>query len=160
VGTHRRGYTQWNDEHRRIGKVAKLARAFPNQRRWDLFEAICGERVRAGDAAWAASLSPAERLAVADDLLTTIRAVRVAAGDWQAVDDRAWCETLAGRPQDEQDIRGLVAAQRDAIDWPACLDVAEKLGEAIDLDIAGRLRAVRAPNALQRGQLRSDNPGA
>ena len=79
------------------GKVAKLARAFPNQRRWDLFEAICGERVRAGDAAWAATLSPAERLAVADDLLTTIRAVRVAAGDWQAVDDRAWCETLAER---------------------------------------------------------------
>ena len=79
------------------GKVAELGRAFPNQRRWDLFEAICGDRVRAGDAAWAATLSPAERLAVADDLLTTIRAVRVAAGDWQAVDDRAWCETLAER---------------------------------------------------------------
>lgn len=79
------------------GKVAEPALAGPYRRRWDLFEAICGDRVRAGDAAWAAALSPAERLAVADDLLTTIRAVRVAAGDWRAVDDRAWCETLAER---------------------------------------------------------------
>jgi hypothetical protein len=62
-----------------------------------LFEALCGDRVRAHDAAWAARLSPAARLAVADDLLTTIRAVRVAAGDWQAVDDRAWRATLDER---------------------------------------------------------------
>ncbi len=89
------------------GQVAELGRAFPNQWRWDLFEAICGDRVRAGDAAWAASLSPAERLAVADDLLTTIRAVRVAAGDWQAVDDRAWCETLAERDRQVAAFRRL-----------------------------------------------------
>lgn len=88
-------------------KVAELGRTFPNQRRWDLFEAICGDRVRAGDAAWAASLSPAERLAVADDLLTTIRGVRVAAGDWQAVDDRAWCETLAERDRQVAAFRRL-----------------------------------------------------
>jgi hypothetical protein len=62
-----------------------------------MFESLCGEMTRARDAAWAAGLTPAARLAVADDLLTTIRAVRVAAGDWQAVDDRAWRETLAER---------------------------------------------------------------
>lgn len=88
-------------------KVAELGRDLPNQRRWDLFEAICGDRVRAGDAEWAASLSPAERLAVADDLLTTIRGVRVAAGDWQAVDDRAWCETLAERDRQVAAFRRL-----------------------------------------------------
>lgn len=88
-------------------KVAELARALPDQRRWDVFEAICGDRVRAGDVAWAASLSPAERLAVADDLLSTIRAVRVAAGDWQAVDDRAWCETLTERDRQVAAFRRL-----------------------------------------------------
>lgn len=53
--------------------------------------------MRASDVAWAAGLSPAARVAVADDLLTTIRAVRVAAGDWHEVDDRAWRETLDER---------------------------------------------------------------
>lgn len=65
--------------------------------RWDLFESLCGPRIRAGDTAWAKGLSPAARLAVVDDLLTTIRAARVAAGDWQALDDRAWRATLAER---------------------------------------------------------------
>jgi hypothetical protein len=41
-------------------------------------------------------------------------------------------------------LRGLVAAQRDVIDWSACLELAEKLGEAVDLDIVSRLRAARA----------------
>jgi len=36
-------------------------------------------------------------LAVVDDLLGTIRAARIAAGDWQQVDDRAWRETLSDR---------------------------------------------------------------
>ena len=30
------------------------------------------------------------------------------------------------------------------IDWQACLTLAERLGGAIDIDIAGRLRAARA----------------
>jgi len=75
------------------------------------------------------------------------RATQVTIGDVRvpvvAVEDLLVMKALAGRPQDEQDIRGLVAAQRDAIDWPACLDVAEKLGRAIDVDIAGRLRTAR-----------------
>jgi hypothetical protein len=75
------------------------------------------------------------------------RATKVTIGDVRvpvvAVEDLLVMKALAGRPQDDQDIRGLVAAQRDAIDWPACLDVAEKLGAAIDVDIAGRLRTAR-----------------
>jgi hypothetical protein len=52
-------------------------------------------------------------------------------------------KALAGRPQDEQDIRGLVATQRDSIDWSSCLSLADQLGAAVDLDIASRLRAAR-----------------
>lgn len=62
-----------------------------------------------------------------------------------AVEDLLVMKALAGRPQDEQDIRGLIAAQRDAIDWPGCLALAETLGAAVDIDVAGRLRAARGP---------------
>ena len=75
------------------------------------------------------------------------RATKVTIGDVRVpvvvVEDLLVMKALAGRPQDEHDIRGLVAAQRDAIDWPACLDIAEQLGAAIDVDIAGRLRTAR-----------------
>ena len=52
---------------------------------------------RASDAAWAGGLSPAQRLAVADDLFVTVRDVRRLAGDWQQIDDRAREATLAAR---------------------------------------------------------------
>ena len=55
-----------------------------------------------------------------------------------AIENLLVMKALAGRPQDEQDIRGLVAAKRETIDCPACLDLAEKLGEAVCLDLAGR----------------------
>lgn len=60
-----------------------------------------------------------------------------------SVEDLLVMKALAGRPQDDADIRGIVAAQSDAIDWPRCLALAEALGTAVDLDIAGRLRAAR-----------------
>jgi hypothetical protein len=53
-------------------------------------------------------------------------------------------KALAGRPQDDEDICGLVAARQQTIDWQACLTLAERLGGAIDIDIAGKLRAARA----------------
>jgi hypothetical protein len=71
--------------------------SFGPLQRWGVFETLCGKAIRAQDAAWAARLSPEARLAVSDDLLTTIRATRAAAGDWQAVDNQAWRETLAHR---------------------------------------------------------------
>jgi len=88
----------------------------------------------------AIGMSGFERQAVSRATKVTIGDVRVPV---VAVEDLLVMKALAGRPQDEQDIRGLVAAQRGAIDWPACLDVAEKLGAAIDVDIAGRLRTAR-----------------
>lgn len=59
------------------------------------------------------------------------------------VEDLLVMKALAGRPQDDEDIRGLVAAAQASIDWARCLEVAEALGSAIDLDIAARLRAAR-----------------
>jgi hypothetical protein len=80
--------------------------AFAPRECWHRFEALAGERVRASDATWAGALSPAERLAVADDLFVTVRDVRLAAGDWQQVEDRAWEATLAAR------IREITAFRR------------------------------------------------
>ena len=39
---------------------------------------------------------------------------------------------------------GLVASRQGTIDWQACLTLAERLGGAIDVDIAARLRAARS----------------
>ena len=61
-----------------------------------------------------------------------------------SIEDLLVMKALAGRPQDDEDIRGLVATRQGMIDWQACLTLAERLGGAIDIDIAGRLRAARA----------------
>lgn len=73
------------------------------QERWRLFEGNFGDRARASDIAWARHLTPAERLAVVDDLLNTVRTAHEVTGDWDAVEAVAWRETLAER-------RRLVAA--------------------------------------------------
>jgi len=78
---------------------------FAPTHRWQLFEQLCGEKVRTSDVAWVRGLLPAERMAVADDLFVTVRRARVAAGDWQQVDDRAWQETLSDRIQQVQAFR-------------------------------------------------------
>ena len=83
----------------------------PHQR-WQLFETLCGERVRASDAEWAGGLSAAERLAVADDLFVTVREARRAAGDWQQVDDRAWQVTLEARMLEVEAFQRLDEATR------------------------------------------------
>lgn len=48
-------------------------------------------------------------------------------------------KTLAGRPQDDQDLRGMLLVQRDRIDWEYCLQMAAELGEAIGQDLKERL---------------------
>ena len=88
----------------------------------------------------ALGLSGFERQAIARATTVVVGSAKVPV---VTVEDLLVMKALAGRPQDEQDIRGLVELQRDAIDWPACLDLAARLGEAVDLDIAGRLRAIR-----------------
>lgn len=61
-----------------------------------------------------------------------------------AVEDLLVMKALAGRPQDEQDILGIVAVRGREIDWNECLTTARELGAAIDVDIAGRLVTLRA----------------
>lgn len=50
---------------------------------------------------------------------------------------------LASRPQDEQDIQGLIVAQGERIDWEYCLRTAKDLGEAVGQDLAARVRLLR-----------------
>jgi len=52
-------------------------------------------------------------------------------------------KVLAGRPQDDQDVRGLAIAQSDRLDWEYCLRIGTELGEAIGQDLAGQIRALR-----------------
>ena len=52
-------------------------------------------------------------------------------------------KAMAGRPQDEQDMRGIMIARGDELDWDYCLSMAEKLGEAVGQDLLARLRALR-----------------
>lgn len=85
-------------------------------------------------------MSGFERQAVRRAAPVSIGTVRVPV---VATEDRLVMKALAGRPQDEEDIRGLIAVQWDAIDWPGCLDVARRLGAAVDVDVAGRLLAAR-----------------
>jgi hypothetical protein len=52
-------------------------------------------------------------------------------------------KALAGRPQDQQDMLGIVAAQGDQLDWEYCLTIAGALGEAIGQDLVAPIRALR-----------------
>jgi predicted nucleotidyltransferase len=75
------------------------------------------------------------------------RATHVHIGETSApvvsVEDLLVMKALAGRPQDEQDIRGIVDLHGEAIDWTRCLATAQSLGEAVDVDIVTRLVAAR-----------------
>jgi hypothetical protein len=52
-------------------------------------------------------------------------------------------KVLAGRPQDELDLQGLVIAQGNRLDWNYCLRVAADLSQAIDQDLVGRIQSLR-----------------
>jgi hypothetical protein len=51
---------------------------------------------------------------------------------------------LAGRPQDEQDARGIVTVQKDRLDWDYCLRLAGELGEALGQNLVASLIALRS----------------
>ena len=58
-------------------------------------------------------------------------------------EDLLLMKALAGRPQDDQDIEGIISIQRDAIDWDYCIHIAEQLEQAVDIDLANRIRKLR-----------------
>jgi Nucleotidyl transferase of unknown function (DUF2204) len=53
-------------------------------------------------------------------------------------------KSLAGRPQDDQDLRGIVIAQGDRLDWDYCLRVAADLEESIGQSLVQSIRDLRA----------------
>ena len=66
------------------------------------------------------------------------RAIHIATAE-----DLIVMKTLAGRPQDEQDIAGIIQRQRDKLDWAYCLELARQLGEAVDMDLEDRILRLR-----------------
>ncbi len=52
-------------------------------------------------------------------------------------------KVLAGRPQDDQDIQGLMIAQGKHLDWNYCLYLAAELGEALGQDLVTRISSLQ-----------------
>ena len=60
-----------------------------------------------------------------------------------SAEDLIVMKILASRPQDDQDVRGIVLAQSDRMDWDYCLNMARELGEAVGQDLESRVRTLR-----------------
>lgn len=58
-------------------------------------------------------------------------------------EDLVLMKLLAGRPQDNQDIRGIVATVGLTLDWDYLLSVAEQLDQALALDLSTRIRSLK-----------------
>jgi len=71
-----------------------------------------------------------------EDVQLSDRSIRIA-----TVEDLILMKCLAGRPQDDQDIAGMVAAQAETIDWIYCETVARQLEEAIEMDLVARIQS-------------------
>jgi hypothetical protein len=78
------------------------------------------------------AVARAQRLEVAGAMISVATA-----------EDLLIMKVLAGRPQDEQDLQGLVIAQGEFLDWDYCLRVAADLGEAIDQPLVSRIQSLR-----------------
>jgi hypothetical protein len=60
-----------------------------------------------------------------------------------SAEDLLVMKALASRPQDLQDMQGIVVASGHRLDWDYCLQVAKDLGEAVDQDLVGPLKRLR-----------------
>jgi hypothetical protein len=74
----------------------------------------------------------AERLRVAGSVISVA-----------TTEDLVIMKVLAGRPQDEQDLQGLIIAQGAKIDWDYCRKIAVDLGEAIGQPLVSRIESLR-----------------
>ena len=88
----------------------------------------------------AIGLSGFERQTVARAELLDVAGCRLPVA---TAEDLILMKVLAGRPRDEQDLRGLVIAQGANIDWDYCESTATELGEALATDLVSRIRALR-----------------
>ena len=58
-------------------------------------------------------------------------------------EDLLLMKLLAGRPQDDQDIRGILIANKSDIDWTWCLNIAEQLQQALDIDLIDKVKKLK-----------------
>lgn len=58
-------------------------------------------------------------------------------------EDLVIMKLFAGRPRDQQDAAGIVATQRQNLDWDYCLQTALALGGAIDQDLVSQVEKLR-----------------
>jgi hypothetical protein len=61
-----------------------------------------------------------------------------------SAEDLIIMKVVAGRPQDQQDLVGLVKAQGETLDWDYCERTAADLGQVIEQDLVTRVRELRA----------------
>lgn len=59
-------------------------------------------------------------------------------------EDLVVLKTLAGRPQDLQDVRGIVDIQGGKLDWQYCLAAAKRLESAVDIDLVEQIEHFRS----------------
>lgn len=75
------------------------------------------------------------------------RATLVTIGDRQfpvaTAEDLILMKMIAGRPQDDQDVRGIVSIAHDSLDWNYCLRVAEQLEQAVGIDMVEQIRRLK-----------------
>ena len=75
------------------------------------------------------------------------RATHVTIGDRQfavaTAEDLLVMKVLAGRPQDDQDIKGIVKVGGDSLDWDYCLRIAEQLQQAVAIDMVERIHKLK-----------------
>lgn len=59
-------------------------------------------------------------------------------------EDLVVMKVLAGRPQDLQDVKGIVDIQAERLDWQYCLAAAKRLESAVDIDLVQQIESLRS----------------
>ena len=67
------------------------------------------------------------------------------------VEDLVIMKALAGRAQDEQDIRGILVSRGPSMDWTYCLKIAAELQAALSVDLVAKI------STLKKKHLSSEN---
>ncbi len=52
-------------------------------------------------------------------------------------------KVMADRPQDQQDVNGIIAVQAGQLDWNYCIETATQLQDAVSVDLVSRIEALR-----------------
>jgi hypothetical protein len=88
----------------------------------------------------AIALSGFERQAIARAERLVFAGCRVPVA---TAEDLIIMKALAGRPRDDDDVRGMFVAQGDRLDWNYCQNMADELGRSIDVDLLRRITELR-----------------